>query len=322
MASHSDSKLVIYAALAGNFLIAVTKFGAAWFTGSSAMLSEGVHSLVDTANELLLLYGLHRARRPADRSHPFGHGREIYFWSFIVALLVFALGAGVSIYEGIKHVREPEPTRSLAVAYGVLALSIVFEGFSWTVAVRAFAREKGDRGWMDAIRRSKDPTTFTVLFEDTAALLGLFIAAAGIAAASWLEIPELDGIASIGIGLVLAATAALLARECKGLLIGESADPAVVEHAIAVASTDPAVSAANGVVTAQVGPRSVVVGLSAEFEDALTAPEIERAVLRIEAAIRAAHPDVVAVFIKPQTARTWGKAAAALADAGPPPGGA
>ncbi len=314
MASHSGSKTVVYAALAGNLLIAVTKFGAAWFTGSSAMLSEGVHSLVDTVNELLLLYGLHRAARPADRSHPFGHGREIYFWSFIVALLVFALGAGISLYEGVKHIRAPEPAESLTVAYVVLGLSLVFEAVSWTVAVRAFAREKGGRGWIEAIRRSKDPTTFTILFEDTAALLGLLIALAGILAADRLDIPELDGAASVGIGLVLAATAAFLAHECKGLLIGESADPALASRVVALADADPAVAAANGVVTAQVGPDSVVVALSAEFDDALTTPEIEQAVTRIEAAIRAEHPTVVAVFVKPQTAGTFAARRAALAD--------
>ncbi len=314
MASHSGSKTVVYAALAGNLLIAITKFAAAWFTGSSAMLSEGVHSLVDTANELLLLYGLHRAARPADRTHPFGHGREVYFWSFIVALLVFALGAGISLYEGVKHIREPEPAESLTVAYAVLGLSLLFEGFSWTVAVRAFAREKGDLGWIAAIRRSKDPTTFTVLFEDTAALLGLLIALAGIFAADRLGIPELDGAASIGIGLVLAATAAFLARECKGLLIGESADPALASRVVVLADADPAVAAANGVVTAQVGPDAVVVALSAEFDDALTTPEIERAVTRIETAVKAEHPTVVAVFVKPQTAGAFAARRAALAD--------
>lgn len=315
MASHAGGKLVVYAALAGNFAIAVVKFVAAAFTGSSAMLSEGVHSLVDTTNELLLLYGMNRAARPADRDHPFGHGRELYFWSFIVALLVFALGSGVSFYEGVKHIRNPEPTEDLLVAYVVLGLSAVFEGTSFAIAVRQFARHKGDEGWLAAIRRSKDPTTFTVLFEDGAALIGLLIAAVGIAAAHLLEQPILDGVASIGIAAVLAVTAAMLARECKGLLIGETADPAVGARVVALADADPAVASANGAMTAQVGPDSVVVALSTEFDDALTAPEIERAVARIEAAIRREHPEVVSVFVKPQTVGAWSRREADVSDA-------
>ncbi|WP_363281172.1 cation diffusion facilitator family transporter [Devosia sp.] len=172
MAAQSGSRIVVYAALAGNFLIAVTKFIAAAFTGSSAMLSEGVHSLVDTGNELLLLYGLHRAAKPPDREHPFGHGRELYFWSFVVAVLIFALGAGVSIYEGVRHVMQPEPMENATVNYIVLGLSIVFETASWLVALREFRREKGELGYLAAIRESKDPTTFTVLVEDSVAFSG------------------------------------------------------------------------------------------------------------------------------------------------------
>src|SRR3954466_1847374 len=169
----ASSKRVIYAALTGNFLIAITKFGAALWTGSSAMLSEGVHSLVDTGNQGLLLYGHRRADRPPDETHPLGYGRELYFWSFIVALLVFALGAGVSIYEGIAHIRHPVEMTSPLVIYVVLALAMLFEGGSWWVALKDFRRVKGNRGWFQAIRESKDPTTFTVLFEDSAALVGL-----------------------------------------------------------------------------------------------------------------------------------------------------
>ncbi|WP_159715604.1 cation diffusion facilitator family transporter [Geminicoccus flavidas] len=305
MAAHAGSNKVIYAALLGNLLIAITKFGAAGFTGSSAMLSEGVHSLVDTGNEILLLYGLHRARRPPDRTHPLGHGREIYFWSFIVALLVFALGAGVSIYEGISHVLAPHPVENVHVNYVVLLLSILFEGYSWRVALKEFRREKGKLGYLAAVRRSKDPTTFTVLFEDSAALLGLVIALAGITLAQLLAMPELDGVASIGIGLVLAATAVFLARESKGLLMGEPALPEVQRSILAIAGHDPAVERANGVLTVQMGPDQVVVAISAEFADELQATTIEECVERLEQALKAAHPEIVDIFVKPQSAGRW-----------------
>ena len=213
MAAHQQNHKVIYAALAGNLMVALTKFVAAWITSSSAMLSEGVHSLVDTGNQFLLLYGLRRAARPPDEAYPLGYGRELYFWSFIVALLVFALGAGVSIYEGILHIRHPVEISNPLVNYGVLGLAILFEGASWWVALKDFRRVKGTRGWFQAIREDKDPTTFTVLFEDSAALVGLGIALVGTAASQWLEMPVLDGVASVAIGFVLAITAALLARE-------------------------------------------------------------------------------------------------------------
>ena len=305
MAAHAGSNKVIYAALLGNLLIAITKFAAAGFTGSSAMLSEGVHSLVDTGNEILLLYGLHRARRPPDRTHPLGHGREIYFWSFIVALLVFALGAGVSIYEGISHILTPHPVENVQVNYVVLLLSILFEGYSWRVALKEFRREKGKLGYLEAVRRSKDPTTFTVLFEDSAALVGLVTALAGITLAQLLDMPELDGVASVGIGLVLAATAIFLARESKGLLMGEPALPEVQRSILEIAGHDPAVERANGVLTVQMGPDQVVVAISVEFADELQATAIEECVERLEQALKAAHPEIAGIFVKPQSAGRW-----------------
>ncbi|MDX6806707.1 cation diffusion facilitator family transporter [Terrihabitans rhizophilus] len=312
MAAHQGSKKVIYAALAGNLLIAVTKFVAAFFTGSSAMISEGVHSLVDTGNEGLLLYGLHRASRPADAGHPLGHGRELYFWTFIVALLVFALGAGVSIYEGVKHIMEPEPVTNPLINYVVLGLSILFEGYSWTVAFREFRSQKGRLGYVEAVRRSKDPTTFTVLLEDSAALAGLAIAFLGIWLGHTFGIPELDGVASVGIGLVLAATAVVLARETKGLLIGESASPEVQAGILRIAQADPAVRSANGIITVHLGPDQIIAHLSAEFEDHTTAPQIEACVTRLENAVREAYPRVTALFVKPQAAGAWSERAAAI----------
>ncbi|QKC80742.1 cation diffusion facilitator family transporter [Mesorhizobium sp. NZP2077] len=305
MAGRGGSKTVIYAALAGNLAIALTKFAAAFFTGSSAMLSEGVHSLVDTGNGGLLLYGMHRAARPADRTHPLGHGRELYFWSFIVALLVFALGAGVSLYEGIVHIMAPEPVANVKVNYVVLGLSFLFEGSSWMVALKEFRREKGNQSWLQAVQSSKDPSVYTVLFEDSAALLGLIVAFAGILAAELLEMPELDGAASIGIGLILGATAIFLARESKGLLIGEPASPEVQKKVLAIAQQDPAVQRANGVLTVHMGPQEIVAGLSIEFEDHLTAPEIEACVERIEARLKQEMPEITRLFVKPQTTGTW-----------------
>lgn len=318
MAAKSGSKLVVYVALAGNLAIAIAKFIAAAISGSSAMLSEGVHSLVDTINEVLLLYGMHRAGKPATPAHPLGHGRELYFWSFIVALLVFAMGAGVSLYEGIVHIRNPEPARNHALSYGVLAVSMLFEGISWWVALREFRARKGRLGYFEAFRQSKDPSTFTVLLEDSAAMLGLLIALAGLLSAQLLEMPELDGVASIGIALVLGVAAFLLARETKGLLIGEPAHPQVAASLLEIAAHDPDVRAANGVLTLQMGPDQVVAALSAEFEDSRTTPQIEACVRRIEQAARQRHPDLTTLFVKPQTPETWQARRAALAGKAPP----
>ena len=303
--SSSNSRLVVYAALAGNLAIAIAKFVAASFSGSSAMLSEGVHSLVDTVNELLLLYGMHRAARPPDAVHPFGHGRELYFWSFIVALLVFALGAGVSLFEGVGHLRHPEPISSPLINYIVLGVSMLFEGGSWAIALREFRVAKGSMGYFEAFRQSKDPSTFTVLLEDSAALLGLLIALAGVVCAQVFDLPELDGAASIGIAVVLAIAAGLLARESKGLLIGEPAHPRLRESLLEIAANDPGVGHVNGVLTVQMGPHTVVAALSAEFEDRLTTPQIEQCINRIEKAVKSRHADVTSLFIKPQTTETW-----------------
>jgi cation diffusion facilitator family transporter len=313
-----SSRLVVYAALAGNLAIAATKFVAAAITGSSAMLSEAVHSVVDSINEVLLLYGNARAAKAPDASHPFGYGRELYFWAFIVALLVLALGAGVSVYEGITHLQHPEPMTRPLVNYVVLGVSILFEGATWIVALRAFRAGKGNLGYFEAFRRSKNPTTFTVLFEDSAALVGLVIALAGVTASHLLQRPEFDGIASILIGGVLAVSSLLLARETKALLLGESAHPHVRDDILRIAAEDPAIRNANGVLTVQLGPEQVVAALSAEFEDALTTTEIEACVRRVEHAAKVAHPAISALFVKPQTLATWQQRMAGLSDEGTP----
>ncbi|MBZ9989999.1 cation diffusion facilitator family transporter [Mesorhizobium sp. BH1-1-5] len=315
MAGHSGSRRVIYAALAGNLAIALTKFAAAAFTGSSAMLSEGVHSLVDTGNGALLLYGMHRAARPPDRTHPLGHGRELYFWSFIVALLVFALGAGVSFYEGVIHIMAPEPVVNAKLNYVVLGLSFLFEGSSWLVALKEFRQQKGKQDWLQAVQSSKDPSVYTVLFEDSAALLGLIVAFAGILSAQLLEMPALDGVGSIGIAIILGATAIFLARESKGLLLGEPASLEVQRKVLAIAQEDPAVQRANGILSVHIGPEEIVAGLSIEFEDHLTAPEIEACVERLEARLKEEMPQISRLFVKPQTTGTWEQRRKAIAEA-------
>jgi cation diffusion facilitator family transporter len=299
------SKAAVWAALVGNLLVAATKVVAAAVTGSSAMLAEAVHSLVDTGNEVLLLYGMRAAKRRADREHPIGYGRELYFWSFIVALLMFALGAGVSIFEGVHHVRDPEPIENPLVAEVVLGLSFLFEGWSWLVSVRQFRRSKGSVGWYEAFRRSKDPPLFMVVFEDSAALAGIVIAAAGTVLASRFGLAWADGAASILIGLVLAATSTLLARESKSLLIGERADGALVADILRIATEACGRTRANGVIAIQMAPDEIMAMMSVEFDDALTVPQIEDLVADIESRVHAAHPQVSSLFVKPQSPQRY-----------------
>jgi cation diffusion facilitator family transporter len=298
----SSSKRIVYIALAGNLLVAATKAVAAVVTGSSAMVSEAVHSFVDTGNQVLLLYGMRRAAQRADPEHPIGYGRELYFWSFIVALTFFALGAGVSIYEGILHLQQPEPIKQPVVNYVVLGLAFIFEGYSWLVSFRQFKVAKGTLGYYEAFRKSKDPPLFMVLFEDSAAMIGICIAGAGTFIASYFEMPIFDGIASILIGVVLGCTAGLLARESKSLLIGERADPALTDSILRIAAQSSVVSRANGVLTVQLAPDQILAALSVESADDFMTPQIEAAVVEMEQKIRAAHPEVVSLFIKPQTA--------------------
>lgn len=265
------------------------------------MLSEGVHSVVDTGNQVLLLYGIKQAAKPATPNHPFGFGLRLYFWAFVVAVLIFGLGAGVSIYEGISKIRNPHPIESAWVNYLVLALGILFEGTVWVIALKAFKAEKGDRGWVDAVRASKDPTVFTVLFEDSAALLGLFAALIGIYLSQALEMPVLDGGASVVIGLILAGTAAFLAYECQSLLTGEGVAAPVRDSMRSNASSGTSVERVNELLTMHFGPRDVLVALSLDFNDPMPASSVERTVTAIEKAIKAAHPEVTRVFVEAQS---------------------
>jgi cation diffusion facilitator family transporter len=305
MAQELTSQHVVYAALAANLLVAATKAAAAFLTGSSAMMSEALHSLVDSLNEVLLLYGQHRASRRPDPEHPLGHGRELYFWSFIVALLIFAVGSGVSLYQGVEQLIDPHPIESVWINYVVLTFALVFEGASWAISLKQFHRHRGRLTFYEAFRRSKDPPSFMVLFEDSAALLGILIAAAGTFAATHYQKPEFDGVASLLIGVVLGGVAILLARESKSLLIGESASSDLTRSVTQIAAKNPAVLRVNGMLTAQLAPDQIVVALSLEFRDDLRVPELEQQVIEIENSIRKEHSEVTALFVKPQTPKTF-----------------
>jgi len=298
----SGSKKAIYAAICGNLAIAVTKFIAAFFTGSSAMLAEGIHSVVDTGNGGLLLFGIRKSQKPADAAHPFGYGKELYFWSLIVSILVFAVGGGVSIYEGVQHLLHPGELKDPTWNYVVLGLAVVFEGFALTIAFREFQAVKGEEQsiWR-AIRLSKDPTTFTVLFEDAAALAGLLVAFVGIFMAHRLGNPYFDGAASIVIGLILSAVAVLLAYESKGLLVGEAADPKLIESVRSIAEADPGVKRISAPLTMHFGPHTVLLAMDIKFEEGLTALEVEQAVDRVEKHIKAAHPDIKHIYIEAES---------------------
>ena len=314
MAEHS-SRTAVIAALIGNILIAVTKAIAAAISGSSAMLSEAVHSFVDSGNEILLLYGQHRAEKPPDRHHPWGYGREIYFWSFVVALLIFALGAGVSIYEGIEHMRSPEPIADPVVNYAVYAASALFEGISWWFGWSAFQRVRGDKALLAAVHASKDPPSFMVLFEDSAALVGLVIATIATAASIHFGKPWVDGLGSIGIGIVLAVIAVLLARESKGLLIGERARPELSRSIQEIAEREPGVTAVEGILTSQLGPDQVIANVGLDFDDELRTPDIERIIGHLENELRKKHPDLFRVFVRPHPDQYQGEVR--LLDVGP-----
>ena len=300
----SGSKKVIYAALAGNTLISITKFAAAAFTGSSAMLSEGIHSLVDTGNQFLLLHGMKQAKKPADANFPFGHGKEIYFWSFIVAMLIFALGGGISIYEGIKHLQHPEPMSNPMVNYIVLGLAMLFEGAAWFFALKEFSAVKGKWGYVEAIQRAKDPSIFVVLFEDSAAMLGLAVAFAGVALSQWTGILWFDGLASVIIGLILIGTALWLAYETKSLLIGESANSATVQGVREILQANLSIEHVNEVLTMHMGPDFILATISVDFKNEKTADEIENEIAALDQRIKQQYPQIKRIFIE---AEKWSK---------------
>ena len=296
MKETSDSTFAIYSAIAGNMAIAVTKFIAAAITGSSAMLSEAIHSVVDTGNGWLILLGVRKSRKPPDKDHPFGHGHELYFWTLIVGVLVFAVGGGMSVYEGINHILHPREPEKLAWSYAVLGVATLFEGTTWLFGWKAFNTERGRKGVLQAIHDTKDPSTFTVLLEDSAALLGLLFAFLGIFFGSLLEAPQLDGVASVLIGLLLCGVAVLMVYESKGLLIGEGLDHESLESIRVLVEEDAAVERVGHLHTMFLGPHEVLLTIELRFRSEITALQVRQGVRRMREAIQSQHPDVRRIF--------------------------
>jgi len=294
----NSSTIVVYGAIVANVAIAISKFVAAYFTGSSAMLSEGIHSLVDSGNGLLILLGLKRSQQPADAQHPFGYGKELYFWTIIVAVLIFAVGGGMSFYEGIKHIQNPTPLNDPTWNYVVLGLAMVFEGVACFLAFREFQKTRGDLSFWKALRRSKNPAVFAILLEDLAALLGLAVALLGVFLGHYLENPYFDGGASLVIGLLLVCMAVFMLNEAKGLLIGEGVDAATLENLHAIARRDPRVVQINRPLTMYLSPEEVLLNLDVQFRPDLTAEETEQAVDQLEAAIQQEYPAIQHIYVE------------------------
>lgn len=297
-----ESKAAIRAAILGNLAVAVVKFAAAAITGSSAMFSEGIHSIVDTGDGLLLHYGLRRSRRPPDSEHPFGHGKELYFWSLVVAMMIFAVGGGVTIYEGILHLQQPEPIERAGWTYAALGAAAVFEGISAAVAYRQFRKSAGEHSLWKAVLRSKDPSVFTVLFEDSAALAGIAFAFGGIVASRMFGVPALDGVASIAIGLLLGVVALLLGRECMSLLVGEGVDAATVRRLRAIAEQTGMRCTADPL-TMYFGPDSMMVTLSVAYPPSASVQKLTESVDATESRMRHEFPKIRRVFIKTESER-------------------
>ncbi len=293
----SGSKTVVMAALIGNALIACTKFVAATFTGSSAMLSEGIHSVVDVGNQALLLFGLNRANKPATAEHPYGFGKEIYFYSFIVAILLFAFGGGLSVFEGIKHLSNPKPMSSVYINYLVLGFAFVFEGGAWLVAFKEFKKTTKHFHWFHSIHQAKDPTIIVVLLEDTAAMLGLIIAMVGITASTYFNLPIIDSIASIIIGFVLLVVALWLAYESKSLLVGEAANPEVINQVKTIILKADEIVDVKNIMTMHMGPNSILLNLEVDFEENLNSTGVEHCIARLEKDIKEAKPEIKWVYI-------------------------
>lgn len=299
----ASSKKVIFAALAGNLFIAITKFIAATLSGSSAMFSEGIHSVVDTGNQVLLLHGLRKAKQPPDQRFPFGHGKEVYFWSFAVAILIFSVGSGVSLYEGVIHTLHPKPIANPTINYIVLGMSMLFEGAAWCFAMTEFTKTKGKWGYIEAVQRGKDPTLFVVLFEDSAAMAGIIIAFLGVFLSHRTGMYYFDGIASIVIGLILGGTAVWLAYETKGLLIGESANERVVEGIRDIIKSFDGIENLNELLTMHMGPDFILVNLSIDFRDDIPVGDLEVMIGRLDRQIKQTFPNVKRVFVEAEARR-------------------
>ena len=306
--SGGNETAVIIRALIANVGIGVAKFVAAFMTGSSAMLTEGIHSLVDSINEVLLWVGRKRSQKPADRLHPLGYGRELYFWSFLVAILIFAVGSGVSIYEGITHFEHPEPTKEPLIAYGVLGVAFLLEGWSLRSAFREFQkkRDRSNSFWQ-GIRDTKDTTTLVVLLEDSAAVTGVLIAAAGISLELLTGNAQWDGVASIGIGLLLGFVSITLLRESKGLLIGEAADPRLVEAIRSRVEHHEGVAMVEDVLTIHLAPEKVVAIVNVDFNDDMQVGALEKLVVSIENDMRGEFDALEKIYLRPIEGHTDGR---------------
>ena len=303
MSAKGESKVAVIAAVIGNLLVAISKFVAAYFTGSSAMLSEGIHSLVDTGNGGLVLLGMKRAAKPADAGHPFGHGKELYFWTMIVAISIFGIGGGMSVYEGVLHMLHPVEAGNPLINYAVLAIAFAIEGTSFFVAMREFTKARGAVPAGVFIRTSKDPSLFTIVFEDSAAMLGLIVAFLGVLLGQLTGIPQFDGGASVIIGLILMSVAWLLARESKGLLIGEGVEPAELDAMRAVVAADAGVAQVGAIRTMFLGPTDLLVNLDVAFRDGLGHAQVAEAIQRVESALKAARPEISRVYIEAQSVK-------------------
>jgi cation diffusion facilitator family transporter len=304
MEGHGESKVAVVAAVIGNLAIAVIKFVAAAISGSSAMISEGIHSLVDTGNGGLILLGMKEAKKPADQLHPFGYGKSLYFWTLVVSVSIFGIGGGVSLYEGISHMQHVTPdalTANPTINYVVLGIAGLIECWSFSVAVREFRKAKGKKGAWEFIKSTKDPSTFTIVLEDSAALLGLVFAFLGVFFGHLLHNPYLDGAASVVIGLLLMSVAFVLAFETKGLLLGEGADPDTFADIRRRVEADPAVDSAAEILTMYMGPNDLLVNLGVNFKPGLTAEKVHEAIHRIEKNINNEHPECIRVYIETES---------------------
>jgi cation diffusion facilitator family transporter len=303
MKSKPASKKSIYSALIANLLIAITKFVAGALSSSAAMISEGIHSLVDTINQLLLLFGIHQSKRPADALRPFGYGKELYFWSFIVSILIFGLGGGLSIYQGITHIIHPDELRDPTWNYVVLGLSLIFEGISLGIAWKEFNQVRGKDSWWSAIIKSKNPANFLVLFEDGGAVLGLSIVAVCLFIGHEYNLPWMDGLASLLVGLLLVAISIILARESRSLLMGEGIAPETQQEIIKLAEGDKSVIQARHILSTYQSPEEVVLMLIIAFEPNLDTDDINSAIVRIRGAIKQAYPLVSFIIIQPEAVK-------------------
>lgn len=298
-----SSKIAIYGAIAANSAIAVCKFVAAFFTGSSAMLSEGIHSLVDTGNGVLLLHGIRLSRKPPDKKHPFGYGKEVFFWSFVVAILIFALGGGIAIYEGVQHLLHPRQLENVQWNYVVLILAMIFEGSALKVALKQFKISRGTKPFFRALIESKDSTTIAVVVEDTAALLGLLIALVSVFLGQITGWVYFDGIGSVLIGVLLVAVSYFFAVECKALLVGEGLGSENMDKIDRILAAEPRVLRHRRPLSLYFSPNEVLLNLDVHFEDGLTSDQIEETIDRLEANIKTAVPRVNRIYIEAETIR-------------------